>query len=123
MITSPVRKREASEPEPDQAHGPVLTTDLTWNRLVKGYIAFGPDIPRLVKWTGLTRDQVKENIELEKFQKYAAQCRLNPKSVTPQRAEIICMLTVEAREADSSRDRQSALKMLLELTDDSRPVG
>lgn len=123
MFASPVRKRSDAEPNNDSTSGAatpgsILTTDLTWHRLVKGYLAFGPDINRLVKWTGLSREVVRANLDMPQFLKYVDQCRLNPKTVTPQRSEIICMLYVEAVEADNSRDRQSALRTLMEMTDD-----
>jgi hypothetical protein len=60
---------------------------------------------------------VRETLGDPDFLLYAEEARNDPERITPKKSEIIARLYMEAEEAPSSRDRQSALRGLLELTE------
>lgn len=90
------------------------------DRLVVGVLAWGTDnCGKLSAWSGLDDKEIREILVSDEFIELYEKYRGDSKLVLPSKSEVYALLRVEAESAEKSRDRQMALKQLLNEVDPS----
>jgi len=85
-----------------------------YRKLAAPFIVNGNDPATLSYYTDLTKAQVTSILKDPGFHQFIAQIRSNPLDVIPDESTLYSMLWIEVKKAKSSRDRQAALKILLD---------
>lgn len=93
---------------------PLQLKEPLYRKLAAAFIAVGEDAAILAYHTNLGKSEVKSILKDPGFHKFIAKVKSNPLEVIPDESELYSLMWMEVKRAKSSRDRQNALKMLLD---------
>jgi len=85
-----------------------------YQKIAASFIVHGADAATISYHTDLSKSKVTTILQDPSFHEYIAKVRSNPLDVIPDESTLYAMLWMEVKKAGSSRDRQAALRVLLE---------